>query len=80
MSVFVTDNVCVDMFTVLTEFDKIANELERAAEKFRTAYAGYKDNPIKDEITNTVTSSEKGRDTINTSSSKRDGESLEKVT
>ncbi|MGH1283611.1 hypothetical protein [Bacillus toyonensis] len=75
MSVFVTDNVCVDMFTVLTEFDKIANELERAAEKFRTAYAGY-----KDEITNTVTSSEKGRDTINTSSSKKDGESLEKVT
>lgn len=47
------------MFTVLTEFDKIADELERAAEKIRTANAEYEDNPIEDEITNTVASSEK---------------------
>jgi len=40
--VFIADNVYVDMFTVLTEFDKIANELERAAEKFRTADAFYR--------------------------------------
>ncbi len=47
------------MFTVLTEFHKIANELERAVEKFRTADAEYKDNSTKGEITNTVASSEK---------------------
>nr|WP_305456301.1 pre-toxin TG domain-containing protein [Bacillus mycoides] len=68
------------MFTVLTEFDKIADELERAAEKFHTADAEYEGNLIKGEITNTAASSEKGRDAINTLSSKKNGESLEKVT
>ncbi|TPV43788.1 WXG100 family type VII secretion target [Bacillus dicomae] len=56
------------MFTVLTEFDKIADELERAAEKSRTADAEYDDNLVEGEII------------ANAPSSKKDGESLEKVT
>ena len=46
------------MFTVLTEFDKIADELERAAEKFRTADAEYDGNLVEDEIVANAASSE----------------------
>lgn len=35
------------MFTVLTEFDKIADELERVAEKFRMADAEYDGNLVE---------------------------------
>ncbi len=47
------------MFTVLTEFDKIADELERAAEKFRTADAEYDGNLVEDEIVANAPSSKK---------------------
>lgn len=52
------------MFTVLTEFDKIADELERAAEKFRTADAEYDGNLVEGEIIANAPSSEKGDDSL----------------
>lgn len=68
------------MFTVLTEFDKIAAELERVAEKFRTADAKYDGNLVESEIIANTPSSENNNTSPGASSSKKDGESLEKVT
>ncbi len=68
------------MFTVLTEFDKIADELERAAEKFRTADAEYDGNLVEDEIVANAASSENNNTSPSASSSKKGDESLEKVT
>ncbi|WP_434166858.1 WXG100 family type VII secretion target [Bacillus thuringiensis] len=68
------------MFTVLTEFDKIAAELERVAEKFRTAGAEYDGNLVESEIIANTPSSENNNTSPGASSSKKDGESLEKVT
>ncbi|MGN7891661.1 WXG100 family type VII secretion target [Bacillus sp. 22475] len=68
------------MFTVLTEFDKIATELERVAEKFRTADAEYDGNLVESEIIANTPSSENNNTSPGASSSKKDGESLEKVT
>ncbi|EJR49029.1 WXG100 family type VII secretion target [Bacillus cereus VD107] len=67
------------MFTVLTEFDKIATELEKVADKFRTADAEYDGDLIKGEATDTAASSEKGKYATNASSSKKGDDSLEKV-
>ncbi|MCU5327401.1 MULTISPECIES: WXG100 family type VII secretion target [Bacillus] len=52
------------MFTVLMEFDKIADELERAAEKFRTADAEYDGNLVEGETAASASSSEKGDDSL----------------
>ncbi|MCC2340265.1 WXG100 family type VII secretion target [Bacillus cereus group sp. MYBK71-2] len=68
------------MFTVLTEFDKIATELERVAEKFRTADAEYDGNLVESEIIANTPSSENNNTSPGASSSKKDDESLEKVT
>ncbi|GAB6455757.1 MULTISPECIES: WXG100 family type VII secretion target [unclassified Bacillus cereus group] len=68
------------MFTVLTEFDKIAAELERVAEKFRTADAEYDGNLVESEIIANTPSSENNNTSPGASSSKKDDESLEKVT
>lgn len=68
------------MSTVLTEFDKIADELERVAEKFRTADAEYDGNLVESEIIANTPSSENNNTSPGASSSKKDGESLEKVT
>lgn len=68
------------MFTVLTEFDKIADELERVAEKFRMADAEYDGNLVESEIIANTPSSENNNTSPGASSSKKDGESLEKVT
>ncbi|PGU35250.1 WXG100 family type VII secretion target [Bacillus nitratireducens] len=68
------------MFTVLTEFDKIADELERAAEKFRTADAEYDGNLVEDEIVANAASSENNNTSPSASSSKKGDASLEKVT
>ncbi|ENB9402383.1 TPA: WXG100 family type VII secretion target [Bacillus paranthracis] len=68
------------MFTVLTEFDKIADELERVAEKFRMADTEYDGNLVESEIIANTPSSENNNTSPGVSSSKKDGESLEKVT
>jgi len=68
------------MFTVLTEFDKIANDLERAAEKFRTADAEYNGNLVEGEIIASAPSSENNNTSPGAPASKKDGASLEKVT
>ncbi|PFS16479.1 type VII secretion protein [Bacillus cereus] len=68
------------MFTVLTEFDKIADALERAAEKFRTADAEYDGNLVEDEIVANAASSENNNTSPSASSSKKGDASLEKVT
>ncbi|MGG0303222.1 WXG100 family type VII secretion target [Bacillus albus] len=68
------------MFTVLTEFDKIANALERAAEKFRTADAEYNGNLVEGEIIASAPSSENNNTSPGAPASKKDGASLEKVT
>ncbi|MGD2278024.1 WXG100 family type VII secretion target [Bacillus wiedmannii] len=52
------------MFTVLMEFDKIADELERAAEKFRTADAEYDGNLVEGETAASASSSKKGDDSL----------------
>lgn len=68
------------MFTVLTEFDKIAAELERVAEKFRMADTEYDGNLVESEIIANTPSSENNNTSPGASSSKKDDESLEKVT
>ncbi|PGL35937.1 type VII secretion protein [Bacillus cereus] len=68
------------MFTVLTEFNKIADELERAAEKFRTTDAEYDGNLVEYEIVANAPSSENNNTSPSASSSKKGDESLEKVT
>ncbi|MGG2936944.1 WXG100 family type VII secretion target [Bacillus pacificus] len=68
------------MFTVLTEFNKIADELERVAEKFRMADTEYDGNLVESEIIANTPSSENNNTSPGVSSSKKDGESLEKVT
>ncbi|HFK1432897.1 TPA: WXG100 family type VII secretion target [Bacillus cereus] len=52
------------MFTVLTEFDKIVDELERAAEKFRKADELYGGNLVEGETAANAHSSEKGNDSL----------------
>ncbi|MED2899653.1 WXG100 family type VII secretion target [Bacillus tropicus] len=68
------------LFTVLTEFDKIADELERVAKKFRMADAEYDGNLVESEIIANTPSSENNNTSPGASSSKKDGENSEKVT